>query len=86
MVGVSRVDDADKVRDIVQTDNSLKIQNNMGRARSPLTMNFRAAQRINPTQANDAGVVISISNNHTNNSAQSNISLSNIDMDLFAAD
>lgn len=78
-MGVSRVDDADKVRDTVQVDN------NFGGMRSPLTMNFRTAQKVNPVQ-NAAGVVITISGKNTNTSAQSNLSLSNIDMDLFAAD
>ena len=79
-MGVSRIDEADKVRDTVQIDNSLS------NTRSPFNMNFRRVQRVNPVQ-NAAGVVISISGNRANNdSMQSNTSLSNIDMDLFAAD
>ena len=79
-MGVSRIDEADKVRDTVQIDN------NLSNTRSPLNMNFRRVPRVNPVQ-NAAGVVISISGNRANNdSAQSNTSLSNIDMDLFAAD
>ncbi len=79
-MGVSRIDEADKVRDTVQIDN------NLSNTRSPMNMNFRRVPRVNPVQ-NAAGVVISISGNRANNdSAQSNNSLSNIDMDLFAAD
>lgn len=78
-MGVTRVDDADKVRDTVQIDS------NIGGRRSPLTMNLRTPQKVNPVQ-NAAGVVITISNKNTNNSSQSNLSLSNIDMNLFAAD
>ena len=79
-MGVSRIDEADKVRDTVQIDN------NFSGNRSPLNMNFRRVSRVNPVQ-NAAGVVISISGNRANNdSAQSNTSLSNIDMNLFAAD
>ena len=79
-MGVSRIDEADKVRDTVQIDN------NLSNTRSPLNMNFRRVPRVNPVQ-NAAGVVISISGNRANNdSMQSNTSLSNIDMDLFAAD
>ena len=79
-MGVSRIDEADKVRDTVQIDN------NLSNTRSPLNMNFRRVPRVNPVQ-NAAGVVISISGNRANNdSMQSNNSLSNIDMDLFAAD
>lgn len=79
MVGVSRIDETDKVRDTVQIDNS------MGGMRSPVQMNFRANQKVNPAQ-NAAGVVITISGGYKDNSAQTNPSLSNIDMDLFAAD
>lgn len=85
---VSRVDETDKVRDTVQIENPLKMQNNSGGMRSPMTMNFRTAQKVNPLQnaANEAGVVISISNNRANNLSQANNSLSNIDMNLFSAD
>ena len=84
---VSRVEDADKVKDTVQVNNPLKMQNNAGGLRSPMQMN-RAAQRLNQVQSatNEAGVLITLSGARRVNSAQNAMSLSNIDMNLFAAD
>lgn len=84
---VSRVEDADKVKDTVQVNNPLKLQNNAGGLRSPMQMN-RAAQRLNQVQGatNEAGVLVTLSGARRTNSAQNNMSLSNIDMNLFASD
>lgn len=86
---VSRVDETESVRDTVQINNPLKLQNNAGGMRSPLSMNFRTNHRVDSVQntGNEAGVVISISGGKINNAPQNHItSLSNIDMNLFAAD
>ncbi len=87
---VSRVDETESVRDTVQVNNNpFKMQNNASGMRSPLSMSFRAAHKVNSVQgaANEAGVVISITGGRKNNSMQNNtMSLSNIDMNLFAAD
>lgn len=86
---VSRSDEVEKVRDTVQVNNPLTMNNNFQGMRSPLSANFHAARRISPIQnaAADAGVVVSISGGNRNNSAQNNVmSLSNIDVNLFAAD
>lgn len=84
---VSRVEDADKVKDTVQVSNPLKLNNNAGGLRSPMQMN-RAAQRLSQSQGatNEAGVLITLSGARRVNSAQNVTSLSNIDMNLFAAD
>ena len=84
---VSRVEDADKVKDTVQVNNPLKLNNSAGGLRSPMQMN-RAAQRLSQSQgaANDAGVLITLSGARRTNTAQNATSLSNIDMNLFAAD
>ena len=82
---VSRVEDADKVKDTVQVNNPLKLQNNAGGLRSPLQMN-RAAQRLAQGATNEAGVLITLSGARRNNTTQNAMSLSNIDMNLFAAD
>ena len=82
---VSRVEDADKVKDTVQVNNPLKLQNNAGGLRSPLQMN-RAAQRLAQGTTNEAGVLITLSGARRNNTTQNAMSLSNIDMNLFAAD
>ena len=84
---VSRVEDADKVKDTVQVNNPLRLQNNAGGLRSPLQMN-RAAQRLSQAQGatNEAGVLITLSGARRNNTTQNAMSLSNIDMNLFAAD
>lgn len=82
---VSRIEEAEKVRDTVQVNNPLKSQNNIEGMRSPLTMNYHA-QKVNQMQ-NAAGVVISLNGGYSNNTTQSNnMMLSNIDMNLFAAD
>ena len=86
---VSRADEVEKVRDTVQVNNPLKLNGNFQGMRSPLTSNFHATRRIGAAQnpSNDAGVVISISGGNRNNLSQNNaMSLSNIDVDLFAAD
>lgn len=84
---VSRVEDADKVKDTVQVNNPLKLNNNAGSLRSPMQMN-RAAQRLNQVQGatNEAGVLITLSGARRTNATQNVTSLSNIDMNLFAAD
>ncbi len=83
----SRVEDADKVKDTVQVSNPLKLHNNAGNFRSPMQMN-RAAQRVSQAQgtANEAGVLITLSGARRTNATQNAVSLSNIDMNLFAAD
>ena len=86
---VSRVDEVDNVRDTVQVNNPLKMQNNAGGMRSPLSMNFRTNHRVNPAQnaMNEAGVVVSLSGGRAGNSAKNSmVSLANIDVNLFAAD
>lgn len=84
---VSRVEDADKVKDTVQVNNPLKLQSNAGGLRSPLQMN-RATQRLSQVQGatNEAGVLITLSGARRTNATQSVTSLSNIDMNLFVAD
>ena len=84
---VSRVEDADKVKDTVQVNNPLRLQNNAGGLRSPLQMN-RAAQRLSQAQGatNEAGVLITLSGARRATPSQNVMSLSNIDVNLFAAD
>ena len=85
---VSRVDETENVRDTVQINNPLKMQNNTRGMRSPMTMNFNAAHKVSSAQAatNEANVVVSISGGRRNLSQNNMLSLSNIDMNLFAAD
>lgn len=85
---ISRVEDADKVKDTVQVSNPFKLQGNAGNLKSPMKMNFRAAQRLSQTQgaANEAGVLITLSGARRTSTPQNTMSLSNIDMNLFAAD
>lgn len=84
---VSRMEETDNVRDSVQVNNPLKLQNNASDMRSPLKMNFRTAQRVNSMQGatNEAGVLITLSGTRRTNTTSA-MSLSNIDMNLFAAD
>ena len=84
---VSRMEDADKVKDTVQVNNPLKLQNNAGGLRSPLQMN-RAAHRLSQAQGatNETGVLITLSGARRMNATQNVTSLSNIDVNLFAAD
>ncbi len=85
---VSGAEDADKVKDTVQVNNPLRLQNNAGSLRSPMQRNFRAAQRVSQQGAtNEAGVLITLSGARRTDTARNNaMSLSNIDMNLFAAD
>lgn len=86
---ISRADEIENVRDSVQVNNPLKTKNNFQGMQSPLTANFHAMRKMGAAQnvANSAGVVVSISGGNKKYSSQSNMmSLSNIDMDLFAAD
>ena len=86
---VSRADEVENVRDTVQVSNPLKMKNNFQGMQSPLTANFHATRKVSSAQnaANGAGVVVSISGGNRNNLSQNNMmSLSNIDMNLFAAD
>ena len=86
---VSRVEDADKVKDTVQVNNPLKLQNNAGGLRSPLKANFRAVQKLNQAQGatNEAGVLVTLSGGaKRGNISQNVMSLSNLDVNLFAAD
>ena len=85
---VSRVEETDKVKDTVQVNNPLKLTGNAGGMRSPLKMNFRAAQRMNQAQgaANEAGVLVTLSGARRGNVTPTVMSLSNLDVGLFAAD
>ena len=82
---VSRLEETDKVKDTVQVNNPMKMQGNAGRLRSPLQTSFNA-QRTNQGATGEAGVLITLSGARRTNATQNAMSLSNIDMNLFAAD
>lgn len=84
---VSRVEDLE-TKDSVQIGNPFGMQENAGGLRSPLHMNGNAAQKINSASGvpKEAGVIISLSGAHGGYSPSSAMSLSGIDVNLFAAD